>query len=45
MKKLEVVRARIDKETKKKAMIIVKAKGKNLSEIVRQALEQYIQNN
>lgn len=45
MKKLEVVRARIDKETKKKAMIIVKTKGKNLSEIVRKALEEYIKNN
>ena len=45
MKKLEVVRARIDEETKKKAMIIVKTKGKNLSEIVRQSLEEYIKNN
>lgn len=37
----EVVRARIDKETKKELMILVKAKGKTLSEVVRKALEDY----
>lgn len=41
----EVVRARIDKETKKKIMLIVKANGKTLSEVVRSALEEYAKKN
>ena len=37
----EVVRARIDKVTKKELMILVKTKGKTLSEVIRTALEEY----
>lgn len=36
---------RIDNETKKKIMLVVKAKGKTLSEVVRSALEEYAQKN
>ena len=41
----EVVRARIDKETKKELMILVKTKGKTLSEVIRTALEEYAKKN
>lgn len=36
---------RIDNETKKKIMLVVKTKGKTLSEVVRSALEEYAQKN
>lgn len=36
---------RIDNETKKKIMLVVKTKGKSLSEVVRSALEEYAQKN
>lgn len=41
----EVIRARIDKETKKELMILVKTKGKTLSEVIRTALEEYTKKN
>ena len=37
----EVVRARIDNETKKRIMIAVKATGETLSDVVRKALKEY----
>ena len=40
----EVVRARIDKKTKKELMLLVKSKGKTLSEVIRTALEEYTKN-
>lgn len=36
---------RIDNGTKKKIMLVVKTKGKTLSEVVRSALEEYAQKN
>lgn len=36
---------RIDNDTKKKIMLVVKTKGKTLSEVVRSALEEYAQKN
>ena len=41
----DVVKARIDKETKKELMILVKTKGKTLSEVIRTALEEYAKKN
>ena len=41
----DVVKARIDKETKKELMILVKTKGKTLSEVIRSAWEEYAKKN
>lgn len=45
MAKENVVRARIDNETKAKIMFIVKTKGETLSKVVREALEDYAKKN
>lgn len=36
----EIIRARIDKETKKKAQFVLKCKGSNLSEELRRVCEE-----
>lgn len=41
----DIVKARIDKETKKKIMVLIKANGQTLSEVVRNALEEYARKN
>lgn len=45
MEKNELIRARINEKTKKELMLLVKANGKTLSEVIRTALEEYAQKN